>query len=77
MLSRDTLLTMCASLRAQVGSIQAQIVALEAAIGIGDDDAQEPRQDARCRHEGERTQVGTFGSPEWRCEACGAVVDAP
>jgi hypothetical protein len=76
MLDRDTLLTMCASLRSQVGSVQAQIVALEAVIGIADDGPQEPPERG-CRHDQGTTNQGTFGAPDWRCEGCGEPVEAP
>jgi hypothetical protein len=76
MVDRDTLLTLCASLRAQVGSVQAQIVALEAVIGISDDGPQEP-QERGCRHDQGTEVRGTFGAATWHCVGCGAVVGQP
>lgn len=62
----------CASIRAQIGSLQAQLVGLEQAVIMA---FAEPVQPApqMCSHP-DVEEVGTFGAPEQRCTVCGQSV---
>ncbi len=69
---REVLLANCASMRAQIGSLQAQLVSQEHAIeaAFGEPEPQAPQT---CQHI-ETEAVGTFGAPETRCVACKQIV---
>lgn len=61
-----------ASLRAIVGSMQGQIVALEETLAL----MESPKTPTGCTHASVSNE-GTFGAPEYRCDTCHALVEAP
>lgn len=61
-----------ASLRAIVGSLQGQIVALEETLAL----MESPTVPIGCTHVSV-TNEGTFGAPEYRCDTCHATVEVP
>lgn len=73
-MDRETVLTLLAGMRSQVGALQAQIVALEAVVSREPEAPVEPPAPAGCQH-GQVENQGTFGMPELRCLECGATVD--
>ncbi len=69
--TRDLFKAQLVGIRATVGALQAQIVALEATLGQAQDDP-EPAPSG-CQHT-ETENVGTFGAPQYQCQACHEIV---
>lgn len=68
-MDRAVLQAQLVALRACVGSLQAQVDALEVWCGAADAEPVTPSLPT-CDHE-ERVFIGTLGEPRWECRRCG------
>lgn len=64
----EALKAQLASLRTQIGSFQAQVIACEEIVAL-----LEPVPPAPCDHRS-TTNIGTFGAPVYQCDTCRQIV---
>lgn len=71
--TRELVQAQLVGLRATIGALQAQVVALETTVA---QEPETPTAPTGCQHQ-DVENVGTFGLPEWQCQHCKQIVEPP